>query len=94
MSRALRIVVAVVALFGGAVSPSAAEDAPLARGTAITDPDLLRQIDQDHALSISHLLSQIPYEEVPRDEPVLPERQAAVDYVDQQYPYRYVPEKF
>jgi len=43
---------------------------------------------------ISHLLSQIPYQEVPRTEPVLPERQERGDYVDPQYPYRYVPATF
>ena len=43
---------------------------------------------------ISHLLSQIPYEEVPREVPVLPARQEPGDYVDPQYPYRYVPAKF
>ncbi len=43
---------------------------------------------------ISHLLTQIPYEEVPRDEPVLPERQDPGDYVDPHYPFRYVPSRF
>ncbi len=38
------------------MSLSAAENAPLARGTAITDPDLLRKLDQSDALSIAHLL--------------------------------------
>lgn len=56
MSRALRILVAVVVLFGGGMSPMTAENAPIARGTAITDPDLLRRLDQRDALSISHLL--------------------------------------
>src|SRR5438445_4504687 len=56
MSRALRILVAVVVLFGGAVSPMAAENAPLARGTAITDPALLRKLDQNDVLTISRLL--------------------------------------
>ena len=56
MSRVLRILVAVIVLFNGAVSSMAAENAPLARGTAITDPDLLRKLDQSDALSISHLL--------------------------------------
>ena len=56
MSRALRILVAVVVLFGGVMSLSAAENAPLVRGTAITDPDLLRKLDQNDALSISRLL--------------------------------------
>jgi hypothetical protein len=55
MSRALRILVAVAALFGGAVS-LAAETAPLMRGTTITDPDLLRELDQHDALTISRLL--------------------------------------
>lgn len=56
MSRALRILVAVVVLFGGAMSSMAAENAPTARGTAITDPDLLRRLDQADTLSISRLL--------------------------------------
>lgn len=38
------------------MSLSAAENAPLARGTAIADPDLLRKLDQSDALSISRLL--------------------------------------
>ncbi|MFK4510268.1 hypothetical protein LPJ38_11515 [Bradyrhizobium daqingense] len=57
MSRALRILIAVAALMGGIVSLSAAETAQLSRGTAITDPDLLRRLDQSDALSISRLLS-------------------------------------
>ncbi|MCK1391573.1 hypothetical protein [Bradyrhizobium sp. 1] len=56
MSRALRILVAVVVLFGGVVSLSATENAQLARGTAITDPDLLRKLDQNDAFTISRLL--------------------------------------
>src|SRR4051794_32981109 len=56
MSRALRILLAAILLFGSVMSISAAENAPLARGTAITDPDLLRKLDQRDALSISHLL--------------------------------------
>ncbi|MBR0854010.1 hypothetical protein [Bradyrhizobium liaoningense] len=56
MSRALRILVAAAAMFGGVVSLSAAENAQLARGTAITDPDLLRKLDQDDTLTISRLL--------------------------------------
>ncbi|MGX4806793.1 hypothetical protein [Bradyrhizobium guangdongense] len=56
MSRALRILLAVTLLLGGVMSLSAAENAPLVRGTAITDPDLLRRLDQSDALSISRLL--------------------------------------
>ncbi|MCJ9705300.1 MULTISPECIES: hypothetical protein [unclassified Bradyrhizobium] len=57
MSRALRILVAAALLFGGAVSLSAAETAPMTRGTAITDPELLRRLDEGDALTIPRLLS-------------------------------------
>lgn len=56
MSRVLRILVAAVVLLGGAVSLVAAETAPLTHGTAITDPDLLRKLDQSDVLAISRLL--------------------------------------
>ncbi|WP_426423569.1 hypothetical protein [Bradyrhizobium genosp. A] len=56
MSRALRILLAATMLFGSVKSLSSAENAPLARGTAITDPDLLRKLDRTDALSISRLL--------------------------------------
>jgi polyphosphate kinase 2 (PPK2 family) len=41
---------------------------------------------------ISHLLSQIPYEELPSEKPVLPKRQKAHGYVEPHYPYKLVPE--
>ena len=56
MSRALRILLAATLLLGSVMSLSAADNAPLARGTAITDPDLLRKLDQSDALSIARLL--------------------------------------
>lgn len=56
MSRVLRILVAAVVLLGGAVSLVGAETAPLTRGTAITDPDLLRKLDHSDVLTISRLL--------------------------------------
>ncbi|WP_426409304.1 hypothetical protein [Bradyrhizobium ganzhouense] len=62
MSRALRILLAAqillaaAMLFGSVMSLSAVENAPLARGTAITDPDLLRKLDRSDALSIPRLL--------------------------------------
>mgnify|MGYP003572282381 FL=1 len=43
---------------------------------------------------ISHLLSQVPYEEVPREKVKFPKRQAKGDYVEPDYPYRLVPEIF
>jgi polyphosphate kinase 2 len=43
---------------------------------------------------IAHFLSLIPYEEVPREPIKFPRRQAKRDYVEPDYPYRYVPEKY
>ncbi len=42
---------------------------------------------------ISHLLSLIPYEEVPHQKVKLPKRQSKKGYVEPDYPYRRVPEK-
>ncbi|MDA9406911.1 hypothetical protein [Bradyrhizobium sp. CCBAU 45384] len=56
MSRALRILLAGILLLGSVMSLSAAENAPLVRGTAITDPDVLKRLDQDDVLTISRLL--------------------------------------
>ena len=41
---------------------------------------------------ISHILNQIPYEHLPRETPVLPERQKPKGYVEPNYPYKLVPE--
>ena len=43
---------------------------------------------------ITHFLSLIPYEEVPREPIKFPRRQAKRDYKEPDYPYRYVPELF
>ena len=43
---------------------------------------------------ISHFLSLIPYEKVPREPIKFPKRQAKGKYVEPDYPYRYVPEKY
>ena len=40
---------------------------------------------------IAHLLSRVPYEEVPRESVKFPKRQAKGDYVEPDYPYRMVP---
>ena len=42
---------------------------------------------------ISHLLSLIPYTDVPREEIKFPKRQEKGDYVEPNYPYRYRPTK-
>ncbi len=43
---------------------------------------------------ITHLLSRIPYEELPREKVKLPKRQKAGDYRDPNYGYKYVEEVF
>jgi polyphosphate kinase 2 len=43
---------------------------------------------------ITHFLSLIPYEEVPHEKVKLPKRQERGDYVEPNYPYRRVPEKY
>src|SRR5215217_6047697 len=43
---------------------------------------------------IAHFLSLIPYEEVPRPKIVLPKRKAPGGYVEPDYPYRYVPDRY
>ena len=43
---------------------------------------------------ITHLLSLIPYEEVPHEKVKLPKRQKPGDYVEPDYPYHYVPAKY
>ncbi len=43
---------------------------------------------------ISHLLSLIPYEAVPRKRVTLPARQKAQGYEEPDYPFRYVPDKY
>jgi polyphosphate kinase 2 len=43
---------------------------------------------------ITHLLSQIPYKEAPRDKVKLPKRQKNHKYREPKYPYKFVPAKF
>jgi len=43
---------------------------------------------------ISHMLSQIPYEEVKRETPKLPPRQKPGDYKDPNYPSKIIPQAF
>lgn len=43
---------------------------------------------------ITHLLSQVPYEEVPRTPIEFPERQEKDNYREPDYPYRYIPDKY
>jgi polyphosphate kinase len=43
---------------------------------------------------IRHLLSQIPYQDLPREKVKLPKRQKAGDYQEPDYPYKYIPETY
>ena len=43
---------------------------------------------------IRHLLSQIPYEDLPREKVKLPKRQKAGDYQEPDYPFKYIPETY
>jgi polyphosphate kinase len=43
---------------------------------------------------ITHFLSLIPYEEVPHEKVKLPKRQKPDDYVESDYPFRWIPEKY
>lgn len=43
---------------------------------------------------ITHLLSLIPYEEVPHEKVKLPKRLPKGDYVESDHPFRFVPEKY
>ena len=42
--------------------------------------------------AISHLLSQIPYEDMPREKPILPKRRKPHGYVEPDHPVKFVPE--
>jgi hypothetical protein len=43
---------------------------------------------------ISHLLTKVPYKDVPRAKVKLPDRQKKHDYVEPEYPYKYVAERY
>lgn len=44
--------------------------------------------------ALTHILSKIPYEELPRSKVKLPKRQEAGDYKEPDYPYKVIPEVF
>src|SRR3984957_12350485 len=44
--------------------------------------------------TIKHLLSRIPYRDVPRDKVELPKRQKAKDYRESDYPFKFIPEPY
>jgi polyphosphate kinase len=57
---------------------------------------VVRSDDKERAQlnTIRHLLSQVPYEEVPREKIELPKRQKPGDYRESTHPFKYVPEKY
>jgi polyphosphate kinase 2 len=76
---------------------SRARDAMFAHtDTDISPWHVVRSDDKRRARlnCIRHLLSLIPYEEVPRERVFLPKRQKAHGYVEPKYPYRVIPEIF
>jgi polyphosphate kinase len=66
----------------------AATDTPWARWNVVRSDDKRRA----RLNVITHLLSQVPYEEPARDKIELPKRKGPEGYVDPGYPYKYVPE--
>jgi hypothetical protein len=44
--------------------------------------------------ALSHILSKIPYAELPREKVKLPKRQGPGDYAEPDYPFRIIPEVF
>ena len=61
-------------------------------GTVVCRP--LRQQAAARLNIITHLLSRIPYEELPRPEVELPKRQDRGNYKEADYPFRIIPEVF
>ena len=44
--------------------------------------------------ALTHILSKIPYEELPRAKVKFPKRQERGDYKESDYPFRLIPEVF
>jgi polyphosphate kinase 2 len=75
---------------------SRARDAMLAATDTAWAPWFLARSDNKRRARlniISHLLSRIPYEELPREKVKLPKRQDPGDYREPDYPYKFVPER-
>jgi polyphosphate kinase 2 len=67
-----------------------------ATDTAIAPWYVIKSDDKERARLnlISDLLGRIPYENLPREQVSLPKRQKPEGYVEPDYPYKYVTEKF
>jgi len=76
---------------------SRARDAMFAASDTEHAPWFVAQSDRKRNVRlniISHLLSKLPYEELPRAKIVLPKRQKRGDYVEAEHPLRRVPELY
>ena len=76
---------------------SRARDAMFAASDSEHAPWFVAQSDRKKNVRlniISHLLSKVPYEELPRDKLALPKRQKRGDYVESERPLRVVPEAY
>jgi polyphosphate kinase 2 len=76
---------------------SRARDAMFAASDTEHAPWFVAQSDRKRNVRlniISHLLSKLPYEELPRAKIVLPKRQKPGDYVEADHPLRRVPELY
>jgi polyphosphate kinase 2 len=74
---------------------SRARDAMFAASDTEHAPWFVAQSDRKKNVRlniISHLLSKVPYEELPREKVVLPKRQKRGDYVEADHPVRMVPQ--
>jgi len=81
--------------FGRWYDYSRARDAMFAATDRTTTPWFVAPSDDKKRARIniiSHILSQIPYEDVPKEKIKLPERQKKGGYVEPEYEYRYVPD--
>ena len=68
----------------------------LASDTAWAPWYVIRSDDKRRARlnALSHILSKIPYEELPREKVKLPKRQGPGDYKRPDYSFRFIPEVF
>ena len=76
---------------------SRARDAMFAASDTEHAPWFVAQSDRKKNVRLNiihHLLSKVPYEELPRDKLQLPKRQKRGDYVESDHPLRTVPERY
>ena len=55
---------------------------------------MLWLLGSECGLCISHLLSKVPYDDMPSEKVTLPKRQKPGDYVEPDFPFKFIPESF